>query len=102
MALRAHLLCQLLIVALSVSIFSLYSIKKVCGFHNIFFSHFPKFYKNKKTFKLFKILIIHKPSLGHVRSYTIFGPDRISRFDVFWMQTEKQTDRQTPRQAKYI
>ena len=38
-ALRAHLLFQHLIVALSVSIYSLYSIKqklkKICGFHNI-------------------------------------------------------------------
>jgi len=44
----AHLLFLLLIVALSVSIFSLYSIKqkqkqkKVCGLHNIFFRALKK------------------------------------------------------------
>jgi len=38
-------------------------------------------------------------------SYTQFGPDRFSRFDVYWIQTYKQTDtmiqtKQTPRQSK--
>ena len=27
---------------------------------------------------------------GHVRSYTKFRPDRLSRFDVFWIQTNRQ------------
>ena len=31
-----------------------------------------------------------------------FGPDRFSRFDVYWIQTNKQTDKQTDRQAKFI
>ena len=31
-----------------------------------------------------------------------FGPDRFSRFDVYWIQTNKQTNRQTDRQAKFI
>ena len=35
-------------------------------------------------------------------SHKKFGPDRFSRFDVYWMQTNKQTDRQTNRQAKFI
>ena len=31
-------------------------------------------------------------------SHKKFGPDRFSRFDVYWIQTNKQTDRQ----AKFI
>ena len=44
------------------------------------------------------MLIIQKPSLGHVRFCGKFRPDRFSRFDVYWIQTDKQTDRQ----AKFI
>ena len=39
--------------------------------------------------QLLEFLNILKPTLGS------FGPDRFSRFDVFW-------DKQTPRQASYI
>ena len=28
-------------------------------------------------------------------SHKKFGPDRFSRFDVYWIQTDKQTDKQT-------
>ena len=35
-------------------------------------------------------------------SHKKFGPDRFSRFDAYWLQTNKQTDRQTNRQAKFI
>jgi len=28
-----------------------------------------------------------------VRSHTKFGPDRFSRFDVYWIQTNRQTDK---------
>ena len=35
---------------------------------------------------------------GHVRSHPKFGTDWFSRFDVHWIQTDKQRDRQ----AKYI
>ena len=35
---------------------------------------------------------------GHVMSHKKFGPDRFSRFDVYWIQTNGQTDRQ----AKFI
>ena len=31
-------------------------------------------------------------------SHKKFGPDRFSRFDVYWIQTDRQTDRQ----AKFI
>ena len=31
-------------------------------------------------------------------SHKKFGPDRFSRFDVYWIQTDKQTNRQ----AKFI
>jgi len=36
-----------------------------------------------------------------VRSHKKCGPDRFSRFDVYWIQTNKQTDKQTDRQTKF-
>ena len=42
---------------------------------------------------IFKILITHKPFPCHARSYTKFGPDRFSRFDVYWIQTDRQTEK---------
>ena len=36
---------------------------------------------------------------GHVMSHKKFGPDRFSRFDVYWIQTDKQTNRQTNKQT---
>ena len=33
-------------------------------------------------------------------SHKKFGPDRFSRFDVYWIQTNKQTNRQTDRQTE--
>ena len=41
------------------------------------------------------ILINHKPSLGSCE--VPCGPDRFSRFEVYWIQADTQTDRQ----AKY-
>ena len=35
-------------------------------------------------------------------SHKKFGPDRFSRFDVYWIQRNKQTNKQTDRQAKFI
>jgi len=35
-------------------------------------------------------------------SHKKFGPDRFSRFDVYWIQTNKQTNKQTDKQAKFI
>ena len=34
-------------------------------------------------------------------SHKKFGPDRFSRFDVYWIQTNKQTDRQTDKPNLY-
>jgi len=57
----------------------------------IFFRAFSKFFKNKKLLtQIFKILIIHKPSLGSREVPQKFGPDRFSRFDVYWIQTNRQ------------
>ena len=42
---------------------------------------------------IFAILIIHKPSLMGFKDG--LGPDRFSRFDVYWIQTNKQIDTQT-------
>ena len=33
--------------------------------------------------------------MGHVNPHTKFGPDRFSRFDVSWTQTDRQTDKQS-------
>ena len=74
-----HLLFQLLILAFSVSIFSLYSKKKkktVCGFHNIL-SRIFKFLRKYKTFEhnfFFRILIIQKPFLGSPEVPHNLGP----------------------------
>ena len=35
-------------------------------------------------------------------SHKKFGPDRFSRFDVYWIQTDRHPDRQSDRQAKFI
>ena len=35
-------------------------------------------------------------------SHTKFGPDRFSRFDVYWIQIDRQTNKQTDKQAKFI
>ena len=49
-------------------------------------AHFQNLKKNKKLkYKFFK-----------------FGPDRLSRFDVYWIQTNKNTDRQTDKLNFYI
>ena len=52
-----------------------------------------------KTFKThFFIFIIHKPFLWSRNVPHKFGPDQFNRFDVYRILT----DRQTPRQAKFI
>ena len=35
-------------------------------------------------------------------SHKKFRPDRFSRFDVYWIQTNRQTDRQTDKPNLYI
>ena len=36
---------------------------------------------------------------GHVRFYKNFLPDQFSRFDVYWKQTNKQTNRHPDKQS---
>ena len=43
--------------------------------------------------------IIFKHSLGTFEVHTKFGPDRFSRFDVYWIQTDRHPDRQTDKQS---
>ena len=45
-----------------------------------------------KKSQYFQFLCSINLPVGHVRSHTIFGPDLFSRFDVYWLQTNKQTD----------
>ena len=35
-------------------------------------------------------------------SHKKIGPDRFSRFDVYWIQTDRQTDKQTDKPNLYI
>ena len=77
--------------------------KEVRGFHNIF-SRFFKILEKKllnTKFSIFDHSYIFP--WGHVRSHTKFGLDRFSRFDVYWIQTNRHPHKQTPPgQAKYI
>ena len=43
---------------------------------------------------MFEILIILNLFWGHVRSRATFGRDWFSNFDVYWILTNKQTDKQ--------
>ena len=56
------------------------------------------FNENQKSALIFEIFTIHKVinlPWGHVRSHTKFGLDGLFRFDVYWIQTNKQTDKQS-------
>ena len=43
--------------------------------------------------KYLKFLSFINLPCGHVMSHIKFGPDRFSRFDVYWIQTNRQTDK---------
>ena len=49
----------------------------------------------QKTFMDFKNsnFVRSKVSIIHARVHNNFEPDRFSRFDVYWIQTDKQTDK---------
>ena len=68
----------------------------LCGF-----SFFSWIFKSLQNWKFAETVIcnsnflsIHKPSWSHVRFNTKFRPDRFSRFDVYWIRTDRQTDKQ--------
>ena len=62
------------------------------------FREFLKFNENKICWRLiFEILIIHKPSLGSYEVPHKIWARSVQFFNVYWIQT----NRQTPRQAKY-
>ena len=69
--------------------------KSFVDFQNCQKSNFDggKFLKTRSTINL---------PWGHARLHKKFGPDRFSRFDVYWMQTKNKTNKQTDRQAKFI
>ena len=46
--------------------------------------------------------MFQKLSLGHVRSHIKFGPDRFSRFDVYWIQTNRQAKFISKCGSKYL
>ena len=72
---------------------SLRIFKKIVDFHNLQKSNFVRG-KNLKIQSSIKLL------WGHVRSNKKFGPVRYSRFDVYWIQTNKHPNR--PRQTSQI
>ena len=45
--------------------------------------------------KIFENSIIRKLPLGHARPHKQFRPDRLSRFDVYWIQANRHPNRQT-------
>ena len=57
-----------------------------------------------KTFKthFLKFLSFINLPCGHVMFHKKFGPDRFSRFDVYWIQTNKQTPKHPNRQTSQI
>ena len=97
-ALRVHLLFQLWTFPLCLC-YKTKTKQKNRGFNKNNCCWFFKLIKNRIYLEVnFWILIIHNLPWGHVRSNTKFGPDRFSCLFVCWIQTNKQT----PRQAKYI
>jgi len=46
--------------------------------------------------------MIHKPSLMSCEVPQKFEPDRFSRFNIYWIHTNKQTYRQTDKQSIYV
>ena len=54
------------------------------------FKNLNLFYKIKNL--KINIFISYKPPCGHVMSHKKIGPYRFSRFDAYWIQTNKQTD----------
>ena len=68
-------------------------IKFLCGFSNLTKIGFV----GGKFLKFWSFINL---PLGHARSHKKFGPDRFSRFDVYWIQL--QTNIQTPKPNLYI
>jgi len=68
--------------------------KKFCGFlkKSRIFKNL-NFFTKLKTFKthFFKFLSFINLPCGHVMFLKKFGPDRFCRFDVYWIQTNRQT-----------
>ena len=62
------------------------------------------FFTKLKTLKthFFEFLSFINLPWDNARCHTKFGPDRFSRFDVYWIQTDRQTDRQTDKPNLYI
>ena len=100
-ALRVHLLFQHLIISQSFHIF--YSNETKIIFCEIKFCSW--IFKVLRKLHLFgdNFLSIHKHSLGsYVRSHIKFGTNFFSWFDVYWIQTDKQTDRHPGKKITYL
>ena len=63
------------------------------------------FQKKSWILKFFKNQILLEANFykfDHPLTFPNFGPDRFIRFDVYWTHTNRQTPKQTNRQAKFI
>ena len=76
---------------------------KFRGFSKNNFVDFQNFQKsNFDGGKFLKILSSINLPWDHVMSHKKFGPDRFSRFDVYWIQTNRHPDKQTDKPNLYI
>ena len=70
------------------------TITKMFAYLIICFHGFTNFTKIecfwRQMFIIFSIHILPWGHVGHVSCLNIFGPDRICRFDVYWIQTDRQ------------
>ena len=60
------------------------------------FADFKIFFLQKWNFdggKFLKICSSINLSWGQARCHNKFAPDRFSRFDIYWIQTDRQTDK---------
>ena len=86
-------------------------ILNICLHQNSIFIKFLKILKIHKIFcenpRIIFVLFydVHKENMFTINledGREKFGPDQFSRFDVYWIQTDRQTDKQTDKPNLYI
>jgi len=92
-ALRAHLLFKLWTCSFCLHFKTKKKILRIFKTKIADFQEF-NFFTKLKTFKTHFFLSFINLSCGHVMSHKKFGPDQFSRFDVYWIQTNRHPNRQ--------